>query len=98
MLRLIEPILEIVTLCELALPTRTFPKLMLAELTESTGWATEEAGWAPVPASEITFGRIVGLFDRERFPVAVPGTDARKVTLKFADCPRDKVNGRTGPL
>jgi hypothetical protein len=98
MLRLIEPALDIVTLCELPPPIRTFPKLMLAELSESAGWTTGEAGWAPVAASEIMFGRIVGLFDRERFPVAVPGTDARKVTLKFADCPRRKVNGRTGPL
>jgi len=51
-----------------------------------------------VPTSEVIFGETGAALDKVRLPIAAPGAEGRKVILRFADCRRDKVSGKTGPL
>ena len=87
------PELRSETVCELLVPSSTFPKLMLEGLAERT-----IDGWTPLPVSEMELGEISALLDNVKLPVKVPTAAGTNVTLKLTDCPTDNVRGRAGPL
>ena len=97
-LTVIEPELLLfvsVTFCVLLVPTISLPKSSDVELAESC--RVGAVPLSPLPVSDIRDGEIFTLLESERVPFTVPGAEGRNVTLKLADCPRDKVTGRAGP-
>jgi len=84
---------EAVTICEALLPTPIFPKLNAAGLKEIWG-----EGATPAPESAIVVGELTASLKKVTLPVMLPAALGVKNTVKPAEAPGDKVNGRLNPL
>jgi hypothetical protein len=93
MVRLVLPVLVIVTLFELELPAFTFVKLTLVGLDES---ATDAA--VPVPLRESTLGELGALLMMPTVPLRLPAVVGAKRTANVVLLPAAIVAGVTSPL
>jgi len=93
MVKVAVPALEAVTICEALLPTPIFPKLNAAGLKEIWG-----EGATPAPESAIVVGELTASLKKVTLPVMLPAALGVKNTVKPAEAPGDKVNGRLNPL
>ena len=87
------PVFVTVTLCELLLPTFTFPKLRLAGLT-----ARVRVTAIPEPVRLTDVGDVGALLTIEMLPEAVPATVGANATVMVVCCPAFTVRGTVNPL
>ena len=80
-----------VSVCVLATPTVTLPKLTLEGVTEI-------CGCIPVPLSEIVAGELVALLTTVTLPARLPAEAGVNVTLKEVDWPAARFSGSVIPL
>jgi len=80
-----------VTVDDLLLPTRMFPKLTLNGIAA-------RAPRSPVPLSAITVGESVVLLTSEILPETLPTAAGANCTSKWPDCPGASVSGILKPL
>jgi len=80
-----------VSVCVLATPTVTLPKLTLEGVTEI-------CGCIPVPLSEIVAGELVALLTTATLPARLPAEAGANVTLKEVDWPAARFSGSVIPL
>lgn len=90
MVTLLFPVLLIVTVFELLVPTSTLPKLKFAALGVS--WSV-----CPVPVSAIVVGEFVAVLTTDTLPKTVPAVTGEKITVKLALWPTAKVIGTAKP-
>jgi len=80
-----------VSVCVLATPTVTLPKLTLEGVTEI-------CGCIPVPLSEIVAGELAALLTTVTLPARLPAEAGVNVTLKEVDWPAARFSGSVIPL
>jgi hypothetical protein len=93
-LRVALPEFVIVSDCVPVVPSGTFPKATVVELTEIAG----AAGAVPVPVIETAEGDVGALLEMETLPGALPVVAGANLTLKLAVPPAATLAGKAIPL
>ena len=92
MVRLVFPLLVMVTLFELELPAFTLPKLRLVGLAVS-----DDVAVTPVPLRDTAAGEFGALLVIDRLPVTAPADAGANFSVKLLDCPAVKESGSVNP-
>ena len=81
------------TVCDVLLPTASFPKLMLAGFSTSCGWDA-----TPTPVNPMTRGEFGALLTIEMLPVALVPEVGENFAVNDVDCPAPRLEGIASPL